>query len=602
MLKHVEFHTAETLKSFLSRTAAVNGAGDMRALLKHLGTSWGKVSGEMRLDESHLSTELGISVERLYLAKFQRISRTRVSVNGHEFRAGSFRPGPYHYCPLCLVDDMSVHTGSNIERPFARLSWAMTIIDVCTVHGVRLAVAEDFGRASDDFVRCVSSRWAKVEHQASRCEATELSPSVRYFSDRLGVGSIRVPLLDELTFQAAVDVCEHLGCQLGHGSEINLSQQPPEMRARFQSDGFRLIAQGEEALRAHLTDAAKRYWSTAAWHPLSSLFGNLHLVLSRHVEAYPRLTRLLREIVQKNLPVGPEDTFLGAPCERRIHTVSTIARQHEIPKSTVRAILGRAALLDSSDRFKGDAEITFGNDVLRDEFEREAHLVSYDNLIRRMGLFELADTCVFDPSWEFALRRRPTFDRGELYSVADAEALFDRMTRSASGGANGLVSIRDAARLSLSSPTEVVQLLASGALKRVGRFGRRFAGIKVSYTEVRDKLAETYDSNVLHYEDVAGELAISVPLANALMREQRLPVSIIDLPGYSKTYPVMSRAALDRFRGEHISVSDCATERGLPRDTVIACLEHANVLPSIITDRGLPVFFKREDVERGLPK
>jgi|GEM_PF-3642283 len=601
MLTRVEFHASETLQSFLSRTAAVNGAGDMRSLLKHLGTNWSQISSDTRFDGRNLAADLGISAARLDHAKFRRIGRTRVSVNGHEFKAGSFRSGPHRYCPLCLVHDMTVNTGSDLERPFARLPWALANIDACAVHGVRLAVTEDFGRASNDFVRCVSSRWAVVDYHASRCEAVELKASDLYFSDRLGGGSIRVPLLDELTFQAALDLCEHVGCHLEHGCEIlSVSQQAPETRARLRQDGFHLIAQGEEALRNHLSDSAKRYWATAAWHPRSSLFGNLYQLLDRNVDAYPKLTGLLRGIAQEHLPLGPEDIFLGAPCERRIHTISTISRHYKIPRPTVRAMLSRADLLDTSHRFKGDADIAFGKDVLRDEFEHEAHLIGHVALVRRMGLSDFTDTCIFDPSCDFALRTRSTVDRGELYSVGDAEQLFDRLTKSVAAGGDDFVTIRDAARLALTSPNEVIQLLAGGALKSVAGFGRHFFGIKVSYLEVRGKTQARYDATVLHYEEVAHELIISVALANTLMRERKLPVSIVDLPGFSKTYPVISRAALEVFRGEYISLNECAAEKGLQRGTLIKCLEDATVCPSIATDGGVPVFYRKQDIERAL--
>ena len=599
MLKQIEFHTSETLRSFLSRTAAANGAGDMRALLKHLGTTYGKIVSCSRPADKSISAELRISAERLQRAKAVKADGSRVSVNGHVLDIKAFWRGRYRYCPMCLMNDMTAEAGNALVRPFERMSWSVARVTACHVHCVGLVTSEDFGRASDDFVRCVSSRWAVVERNAARCEAVEMNASDRYFAARLDEASAEVVFLDEVPYQAAVEICANLGCLMVLGPKtVVMADQPYAAIKRFQHAGFDFLSQGEEALRSHLTELARRYWDTAAWHPVASLFGNLYEVLNRHQEDYPSVVKIIREVVQENLPVGPEDLFLGASFERRVHTIATVARQYAIPSRTVRNMLSDAGLIDDKVRFESDGKISLGSDVLREEFEHEAHLVGFAQLVRILGLQDFADSCILIGDWEHALRPRRTRDRGDRYSMPEARRLLDRLAaRAGDFRGHDMVNISDAARLALTSNDEVIQLLESGALYRVASVGNRFSGISVSYLEVRERLALPY-CGALHFEDVAVALDMPVALARTLMREASLPVSTIDLRERSKAYPVIWPAALDEFQRQHVSADELAMNAEMKFEVLVASLELKGVRPSVETKSGRPVFFRRSQVAR----
>ncbi|MDM9627855.1 TniQ family protein [Rhizobium sp. S152] len=596
MLNRVEFHSSETLKSFLSRSAAANGAGDMRSLLKHLGTTYAKFSSEIRPSDEYVSAELGISAERLARARRSKAgSSARFKLNGHLLDRRSLWLGPLRYCALCLMDDMTTRTDRPVVRPFGRMSWTVESVSACPVHSIKLSIADNLGREPDDFARDVSSRWAVVEYQASRCERVELHACDHYFADRLDAREVAVPLVDEIPFYPAMQICENLGALVDRGpTALGMAKLPADELARLRHVGFDLLARGEGALRSFLTGAARRYWDTAAWHPMTSLFGNFYQVVSRNQNDYPTAVKILRDVVQNNLPVGPDDVFLGAPFERRLHTVATIVRQHAISYRAVRGILCDAGIIDESVRFTGDANIRIEGDVLRDTFEREANLVSQSSLIRITGMSDLFETCVFDPGWEYSLQPQTTYNRGKLYRISDAFDLLARLSANAGDhSGSDMVTVSEAARLAMTSKDEVIQLLAKGALQRVSTTGKRFSGITVSYLEVRENLAKPY-CGALHYEDVSIVLNLPLNLVKSLMQDGALPVSLVELPGWIKTYPVIWPAALDVFTDLNVSVAELAARDKSTPEAVVAKLEDGGIFPSVKTRGGLPVFYSRE--------
>jgi len=598
MLKRVEFHASETTRSFLSRTAAVNGASDMRSMVKHLGGNLKAVLAGSRPACEKLSAELHVPADRLVFG-CKVITKGRLStINEHVLEGSSFHSGALRFCPHCVADDLLKRQGDVLGRSFERLSWMVSDIGICSIHELALASSpENAGTINHDFVRCVSSRLKVVEAAIENAERATVSPAERYFAERLDQAPAGTSYLDKFPYFGARNLSLYVGSLKTFGASASVRFLDKHAARETLETGFEILAGGEPNFHAFVTDVAKHYWKTAAWHPAATIFGNLYHYLqgrAKHGD-HQEVIALLRDVVVDVLPLGPEDNFFGPLEHRRLHTVATAARQYGIPRTEVRALLTQEGVIDQSHRFKSDAEIVFKADVMGRRFQDRGDLVTMRRLIESTRAGDFKYECFFDQNWRYALHPKENVPgRLPRYSIAEASDLLARMTsRAENFSGPDMVSLRDAARLATCSFTRLCTMLVEGQLSRVFYDERqRFAGIKVSYKELREAIHGQYRGD-FHIEDAAELFEISVPSARALMLDGTLPAEVIAGLGYNAPRLVMSREVAMSLAKANVAVEKLAADAGVRPSRVIDDQLRSGRLPSIVSRSGMAVFFPR---------
>jgi hypothetical protein len=597
MLKPVSVDRAETIYSVISRLAAINGSGNARALVRHLGIS------RMGFDRSEeafktLSTHSGIPMETFLKASYRPHSKHHLNIGGSIVAKTVISRVAPRFCSLCVVEDVNTRSGRPVVRPFQRFSWTIDDIAACHKHGVALDRASGPDQLRHEFVVGVSERMSMVEARAVRAERVEISRSDLYFAARLDGDASPVPDLDALPYHVSKSLCERLGVLDAHGPEAHVPKSSDEL-AVVRERGFNLIRISVGGLRDCLAELTKGYWKSRRAHGFQHVFGNLYRHLANHNdEDHKGLIELVKGVAVENLPLGPPDNFLGMLKGRRWHSVISFSREYRLTPHQAAAMLTREGFIPVQSGFECDSfsKIIFDAELTSPSFPRH-ELMNRLSLTRRMKLDRYRDTAIFGKEGTIALRPHPD-DAGiyRLYSIVEAERLLARMTSKAGNAtASDLCRPRDAARRSMCSIDEVLQLLADGELQQVDyQPNYLFEGIYVSPSEVRTKTKLPYQGWVHPYE-LAARFDISQDEAAGLLRRKIIYSDFVNY-GFG-TALVTTQEAVAEFDRRYISLATIAKRKGKRPAEIARKFENSGILPGVDSLGGRPLFYLRHELD-----
>ncbi|MGO7272317.1 TniQ family protein [Rhizobium ruizarguesonis] len=595
-LKPVSVDGSETIYSAIARLAAINGSGNARALVRHLGIPRMGFDGSAEAFEK-LSLYSGMTVETFARASYRRHSNRHVNMGGSLVARKSLSSQTPRFCALCVMEDVDVRHGRSVVRPFERFSWTVTDVVICHKHDVGLDRATGPSSLCHEFVLAVSERLSMVEAKAARAEPLEISPCERYFAARLDGLAQPVPDLDVHPYYVSKALCERLGVLDARGPDANVPTADSELAAARER-GFNLIANTAGGLREHLSELTKGFWKPRRSQGFQYVFGNLYRYVARHMDEDHRgLINLLKNVAIENLPVGPSDSFLGTVTTRRWHSVVSFSREHGISPRRAVGILAREGFIRPESGFDQEpySSIVFDAEMAAPLFPR-LELMDRFTLTRRMKLDRFRNTAIFAKEGPLALRRHSD-EAGvfRLYSISEAEDLLARMTRSAGEATSSdFCRPHEAAHRALCSIDEVLELLANGELEQVTYQAEYlFEGIMVSTGELRAKTKVPYPGWV-HPNEVAERLCIGYDEAAWLMRKETLKSEWVNYR--FGTAIVTTNEAVDEFDKRYVSVSAAAKVAGKLPASLVRKLGKSGVPPAINNQGGRPLFYHRYDL------
>ncbi|MFJ6326102.1 MULTISPECIES: TniQ family protein [Hyphomicrobiales] len=599
MLKPVEVASSETIFSIIARLAAINGSGNARAMVRHLGISYMGFDRPSDPVYETLSAYTGMSADTFAKASIHRHDKFSINVGGSVVSGRTVSRSAPRFCSLCVMEDIDKRTGRPVVRPFERFSWTIRDVAGCHKHGVVLDHASGPDELRREFVKAVSERISMVEFKASRVEPLELSKSDRYFAARLDHEADPVPDLDALPYYVAKQLCERLGVLDASGPDAHVPTSVEEL-AVVRERGFNLIGDTAGSLRWHLENLTSAFWHSSRPKGAQHLFGNLYRYLDNHQDDdHKGLRDLLRDVATDALPIGPTDSFLGSPKKRRWHSVISFAREYGISPLVAEGNLTREGFIPPQSGFHREAHsrIVFDAELAERAFPRQELLPRMD-LVKRMRLERLRNTAIFAKQGPNALKPRPDpAGINRLYSITEAENLLAKLTRIASETKTpDMRRICEAAGPGLCFVDDVIEMLADGKLEQVFFVPDQFfEGIHVSTKELRAK-ADGPDQGWVSCYDVAEEIDVCEADAMALMRKGFLKSQPVQ--HRKQTHLLTTKELLTDFNRRHISLTALAKLNGKKPTEMFRKLNNRNIVPAIDAKSCQSRIYYRHDVDQ----
>lgn len=230
-------------------------------------------------------------------------------------------------CPLCLAEcpaDTPLHTGH--PGP-----WQLDSIRSCARHGCALVPMPTAPSNKDvfDFARIVE-RYAPAApaHVAEPHMALEHYLIARIAGENPGGG-----WLDGLPLHVAAQTSENLGILMTLGPDVRRSEIADLQWIEAGAAGYRILAEGPEALHQLLADMKRGYVNDAGRYRARYRFFFEWLRYRDDDRAFDTIRDLVREFVWKNFPVARGALVLGKECPRQfVHSLSTAVRATGITK------------------------------------------------------------------------------------------------------------------------------------------------------------------------------------------------------------------------------------------------------------------------------
>ena len=338
----------ETLPSFLSRMAAVNGL-NARNFAVDMGFSLRKL---VDLDEAAvycLAERSGLDDDELaeLLSWTGRpVGEARMQFRGEVFVSRALRNPTVRGCPVCLRE--VAETGAPAARMAMRGDWQLREVSLCICHGHPLvALWETHNRTER---HDVGARLAEMRNQilSGDLDLPREAPSPYDFwlDERLDNGHDETWLATHSLY-AATTFCRLLGMELFRSDNLSKSG---DVRAA-QAAGFAVASNGKEAIRAALRHLAGQ--ATGAQNEPKKVFGQLYIKFSSqylHEADFAPFRELLRDQVLETWAFGAGDLVLGERLPaRRLHSVTSAAKEAGLSEKKLEPILVEAGAIVAKD-------------------------------------------------------------------------------------------------------------------------------------------------------------------------------------------------------------------------------------------------------------
>ncbi|WDZ81362.1 TniQ family protein (plasmid) [Ensifer adhaerens] len=486
-------HSDETIASYCSRTAAVNGLPKAAVFASHLGFSFRGLANGNRADVDTFADAVGLSYDELRHA-LMVTDGTRLWIGGECVPRTQLQRQRLRFCPHCVVEDETIGTGRRGTRAYARVNWSVSAIRTCLLHRTKLVTSEKTSRSAVyDFTARLNWERPTMQAHVEDAEAQEPSRLEHYVAGRLVGAASAGALLDVMPLYAAIKTTEWVGAAALFGTKISFEEVTDAQWHQAGKAGFDIMCEGESSVRSFFASLCSDYFSNrVSMHP-AAVFGKLYRLLkSRESDpGFECVRQICREVAVTQLPYGPGDEVFAPVLERNWHTVGTAAKAHGLAVPEVRTLFRAGGLLPSipgerqkrtlveahiADKLLEDARnaLSFGQ-------ARELLGMNIEDFRAMIDLGCLKPLLTIRDGGHMI----PYFARTELGRFQSD--LRDRVTMESFSP--GMTSIGDAARRARCTVKDVIKLLFDRKLQKVGLNERApgFAGLLVDAAEVLER-------------------------------------------------------------------------------------------------------------------
>ncbi|WP_338610595.1 TniQ family protein [Pelagibacterium nitratireducens] len=366
----------ETVPSFGSRTgacnfqpSAVNFCDDMGFPFKAL------VNGE-RSSVLTLARLTRTDPQPLLANLFVRQDRRTLRFRGNDLSPLARLHGVMQFCPSCLQEDMAAYDRRVHLAPYFRYVWSARPYMTCHRHSLPLhqttVPRSDRGH---DFHRQILPHLPNLQKLTEGSVHRPATDFEHYIYARMTKRGDQ--WIDTIGFTMAIRLCEILGSVASFGRWATHIEHTRNQWRTAGDAGYQIVRHGPDALQAFLSDLQTQEGRDSRDGARSD-FGNFYLWLTetRDPDIEP-IKDIVRQHLIDSTPVGPGDTILGRPVEKRIiHSIWTASKDVGLHPQTLRSYLATAGVVPADPS-------PFHNHVL---FPLEPNAKLLDQLSRAMSL------------------------------------------------------------------------------------------------------------------------------------------------------------------------------------------------------------------------
>jgi len=580
----------EPAVTYASRIAALNGCNSLWSFCGLTGLSALKLAQGEAETLKRLSGLTGTDVSAL--TRFTPCTETRATrcLGGQIFPNKDIKIQTQHICPRCILD-------SSIDRElyFAapRVFWYLDFVRTCPKHGLLLVPLPE--RQKGWFPYDFAARLKRS--QISRDQLVDLiapAPNkVDQFSIGLLSGDVDRSWLGNSDAYVVSRTSERLGCAVeGVTSAKYLARSE---LARLADIGFAVLSDGPDALRATLLDLINQRGRSGTRRVFGVFF---NLMDGKMGQKIPSVRNVLREVILENFVVHPGDILLGEPClKRRFHSLQSAADQTGIHPTKVASVLTAAGLMPRHD----DAQfIQIEAEPAEEMLRRLSNAVLTRDALKFLGLpwrhmMSLQDAGLISPI-------NPACGGQYMYCRHELSSLRDAMCQNGHDiglERAGLVPIYKAANQTVCGVAEVVKLLISGRLKKVGLLHGvpSFDAIRVNPAEVFEALPR-YDAvaKAMTRDDLLKQFGVCGATVAFLLREGCFDEFRARCPKSRKIRSYVTKTSVDQFSHEYVSLRNLAREQQVSGRVLSHRLKNTEILELPVPSNCRGRFFRRSNV------
>ena len=463
----VPFQPDETTASFVSRLAFANGVPTISDLLMDAELTMARfLKGDPKVFRK-VSDLSGVPVCDLMRQACVPTGSSRYQLLGHDLGQKHLLRGESRVCPACLRGDTSMLlTPEAMLRAYGRTLWVISSARACPVHKLALIPPPE-DAAKHEFV----DAWLPWMFEVMEGELDQEVTAAGLYEDHI-VGRLNGDhpegWASSFPIGALGAICEMLGASLIHGKTATLGRLSQAELAVATSVGFELLNGGPSEVLAYF-EGLRMSPGKPQDRP-QACYGRIYDWLKRGAGSGPELEPirdLLRQHILVNWPLDAGDQPLDyVLTERRLHSIRTAAKTHDLHPKRLRRILVDAGIIQDSDL--ADFAVIFDAVEAREILEQASGSVAFNAAQKRLGLTRgqmetLIKAEILNPG-EGGDLARPRFTEATITSWSELFGSFP-----VSQNWKTLTSIADAARTYGTSTDRIFNLILEGRVKKVFR-------------------------------------------------------------------------------------------------------------------------------------
>lgn len=294
------FQSNETLPSYCSRIAAVNGIESASEFSAHFGFRFDRLvkGGHAEIDVfAELVGKMPIQLHRGQLSQHGKTVVIQESIFTREF----IDTDRCRVCPACVLRDIGPQF--SFHRAYGRTEWMLRFVHTCPDHKIPLV---RFGGGRKNFGDFATQIRAIIEELKTHASKPRLNIPIRlqdYVINRMRGSKTQGGWLDDFPLQAAAHFAELLGAVVRDGSEPDLESYTSDDWIEVAEIGFGIAETGESAVRAALQEFLE--FNPISRRVRASMFlGRLYAeLIERHdLPGYLELGKFLEGVVRERHP------------------------------------------------------------------------------------------------------------------------------------------------------------------------------------------------------------------------------------------------------------------------------------------------------------
>lgn len=290
----------ETLQSYCSRIAAVNGVDSASEFSAHFGFRFDRLAKGWNTDTSVFAELVGEVPDRLQGGQLFQFGKT-VETYGGVFTREFIDTDRCRICAACVLNDIGPKYA--FHRAYGRAEWMLKFVHTCPDHGIPLIRLASDRRIASDFATQLRAIIRTIEFHANEPLSNSPTGLQNYVINRVRGGKLQGIWLDGFAIQAAAHFTELLGAVIRDGSEPDLESFSPQDWIEVADIGFEIAEKGKIAVRAALR-AFLVFKPTGHRIRASMFFGRLSAELVERCDqpGYLDLAKFLEHIVCDRYP------------------------------------------------------------------------------------------------------------------------------------------------------------------------------------------------------------------------------------------------------------------------------------------------------------
>lgn len=290
----------ESLQSYCSRIAALNGMETAKEFSSHFGFDFGRLSQGWHGDIVTFGRLVGKEMHQLESSIIVQ-SRAFVETAQGAFSREFIDANRCRICPACTLRDIG--TVYNAYRAYGRIEWMLRFVHTCPEHRIPLMKVSGLRNDSSDFSRQLRQILLELERHADVPQREASTGLQDYVIHRIGGGRSAGLWLDNFPIQAAAHFTELFGAICRDGPEPDLESFDDNDWIEVAEIGFRIVQMGRDVVERELARFIDIETNSRKIRS-SVFFGRLpHELLNRaDLPGYLELLNFLESIVRVRHP------------------------------------------------------------------------------------------------------------------------------------------------------------------------------------------------------------------------------------------------------------------------------------------------------------